>query len=144
MATTEGNVYDSATIERRILEIVDGRYGLVTLNNLQRLYKDHHGHKLDHAALGFGQLLDLIRSLRGLEAPAHGSKGNRKIRRAGPPRIFQHLPRAGAAALQCLSATPVNRRARWTCAEIRRRRQRSNPAVGCARVEPRPGGGRRR
>ena len=61
MATTEGNVYDSATIERRILEIVDGRYGLVTLNNFQRLYKDHHGHELDHAALGFGQLLERVR-----------------------------------------------------------------------------------
>ena len=97
--TTEDNVYDSATIERRILEIVDGRYGLVTLNNLQRLYKDHHGHKLDHAALGFGQLLDLIRSLRGLEAPAHGSKGNRKIRRApAPVRILQRPAAAPAPA----------------------------------------------
>ena len=97
--TTEDNVYDLATIERRILEIVDGRYGLVTLNNLQRLYKDHHGHKLDHAALGFGQLLDLIRSLRGLEAPAHGSKGNRKIRRApAPVRILQRPAAAPAPA----------------------------------------------
>ena len=97
--TTEDNVYDLATIERRILEIVDGRYGLVTLNNLQRLYKDHHGHELDHAALGFGQLLDLIRSLRGLEAPAHGSKGNRKIRRApAPVRILQRPAAAPAPA----------------------------------------------
>ena len=96
--TTEDNVY-RATIERRILEVVDGRYGLVTLNNIQRLYKDHHGHELDHAALGFGQRLDLIRSLRGLEAPAHGSKGNRKIRRApAPVRILQRPAAAPAPA----------------------------------------------
>ena len=74
---------------------------MVTLKNFQRLYKDHHGHELDHAALGFGGLLDLIRSLRGLETPPHGVSGNRKIRRApAPVRILQRPAAAPAPAAQ--------------------------------------------
>ena len=74
---------------------------MVTLKNFQRLYKDHHGHELDYAALGFGGLLDLIRSLRGLETPPHGVSGNRKIRRApAPVRILQRPAAAPAPAAQ--------------------------------------------
>ena len=43
--------------------------GLVTLNGFQRLYKDHAtARKLDHAALGFGQLAGPHRSLRGVRS----------------------------------------------------------------------------
>ena len=61
---------------------------------------------MNHAALGFGQLLDLIRSLR--TGASHGTKGNRKIAARRPPCGFSSDLRGAGAGRG--AAAPLGRR----------------------------------